>query len=106
MRESTIEKYLVAQVEALGGEVRKVKWIGRNSAPDRVVMMPSRRLASTIDCAWCNPKGLAVWVELKAPGEEPTAAQLREHNRMRRVGQTVIVIDSLEGVDALIAGRF
>lgn len=104
MRESTIEKYLVAQVEAHGGEVRKVKWIGRNSAPDRFVMLPSKRMAQTIDCAWCNPKGLSIWVELKAPGKEPTAAQVREHNRMRRVGQTVVVIDSLEGVDELLRG--
>ena len=106
MRESTIEKYLVAQVEAHGGEVRKLKWINRNSAPDRVVMLPAQRATQTIDCAYCNPKGLSIWVELKAPGKEPTPAQKREHERMRRVGQTVLVIDSLEGVDALIARRF
>ena len=34
MRESTIEDYLVERVKALGGEVRKVKWIGRHGAPD------------------------------------------------------------------------
>lgn len=102
MREATIEKYLVKQVKAVGGEVRKVQWIGRNGAPDRIVMLPSRRAAQTIDCAWCNPQGLTVWVELKATGEKPTAAQVREHNRMRLVGQTVLVIDSLEGVDELI----
>ena len=106
MRESRIESYLVQQVKAHGGEVRKVQWIGRNGAPDRVVMMPARLAASTIDCAWCNPKGLAVWVELKATGEAPTAAQLREHKRMRGVGQIVLVIDSFEGVDRLVAGSF
>ena len=104
MRESVIEKYLVKQVKAVGGEVRKVQWIGRNSAPDRVVMLPSKRMAQTIDCAWCNPQGLTVWVELKAPGVEPEPHQLREHKRMRLVGQTVLVIDSLEGVDELLRG--
>ena len=31
MRESTIENYLVERVKAMGGEVRKVKWIGRQT---------------------------------------------------------------------------
>jgi hypothetical protein len=104
MRESVIEKYLVKQVKAVGGEVRKVQWVGRRGAPDRVVMLPSKRMAQTIDCAWCNPQGLTVWVELKAPGVEPEPHQLREHKRMRLVGQTVLVIDSLEGVDELLRG--
>lgn len=104
MRESTIEKYLVTQVKAIGGEVRKVQWIGRNGAPDRVVMLPAKRAAQTIDCAWCNPLGLTVWVELKAPDKKPEPHQLREHKRMRDVGQTVVVIDSLEGVDELLRG--
>jgi len=38
MRESDIEAHLVKRVKELGGEVRKVKWIGRNGAPDRLVM--------------------------------------------------------------------
>lgn len=104
MRESTIEKYLVTQVKAIGGEVRKVQWIGRNGAPDRVVMLPAKRAAPTIDCAWCNPLGLTVWVELKAPGKPAEPHQLREHKRMRDVGQTVVVIDSIEGVDELLRG--
>jgi len=82
MRESDIEKYLVERVKAMGGEVRKVKWIGRNGAPDRLVMLPDR----------------TVWVELKAPGQKCRPHQIREHERMRRMGQTVVVIDSLEGV--------
>lgn len=104
MRESVIEKYLVTQVKAVGGEVRKVQWIGRRGAPDRIVMLPAKRKAQTIDCAWCNPQGLTVWVELKATGVEPEPHQLREHKRMRDVGQTVLVIDSLEGVDELLRG--
>lgn len=86
MRESTIERYLVDQVKALGGEVRKVKWIGRRGAPDRIAMLP-----------WAT-----VWVELKAPGEKPRGYQAREHDRMRKMGQRVEVIDSLDGVDALL----
>lgn len=92
MRESTIEKYLVKRVKELGGEVRKVSWIGRRGAPDRLVMLPQGPWA-----IWQT-----VWVELKAPGKTAEPHQLREHKRMQAMGQRVVVIDSLEGVDALL----
>ena len=97
IRESQIEKYLVAQVKALGGECRKVRWIGRTNAPDRFVMLPPRYL-----CARPTAHPQSIWVELKAPGKKPTSGQLREHERMRGMGQRVEVIDSFEGVDELI----
>lgn len=87
MRESEIEAYLVKRVKAMGGEVRKVQWIGRRGAPDRLVMLPGRML----------------WVELKAPGKVPTLRQENEHKLMRSMGQRVEIIDSLEGVDALLS---
>lgn len=99
MRERDIEQHLVKRVKELGGEVRKVKWIGRRGAPDRLVMLPER---------WANA-GVAldprscVWVELKATGIPPETHQLREHERMRRMGQRVVVIDSIEGVEELLA---
>lgn len=96
MRESYIEQYLVDQVKALGGEVRKVKWIGRRGAPDRVVMLPGCVRFGGDDSR--QP----VWVELKAPGEKAKPHQVREHNRMRDMGQQVVVIDSIEGVNALL----
>lgn len=42
MRESEIEAHLVKRVKAEGGEVRKVQWIGRRGAPDRLVLLPLR----------------------------------------------------------------
>jgi hypothetical protein len=98
MRESEIEKYLVKRVKELGGEVRKVKWIGRAGAPDRLVMFPVTK-QKFIDGMW----GTCLWVELKATGKVAEPHQLREHARMRAVGQRVVVIDSIEGVDALLA---
>ncbi len=94
MRESDIEKYLVNRVRGFGGEVRKVQWIGRRGAPDRFVMFP-------LTGSYGRPCGY--WVELKAPGVKPEPHQLREHERMRRLGQHVVVIDSFEGVDGLLA---
>lgn len=85
MRESEIENYAVKRVRAAGGQIRKVKWIGRNGAPDRRIMLPWRRC----------------WVEFKAPGEDLEPHQEREHKRMLEMGEDVIVIDSKEKVDAL-----
>lgn len=92
MRERDIERYLVKRVKELGGEVRKVKWIGRRGAPDRLVML-----------SWAQGCiGDTIFVELKAPGVKPEPYQLREHARMRGMGQRVEVIDSFEGVNALL----
>ena len=102
MRESTIEQHLVKRVKELGGEVRKVQWIGRRGAPDRLVMLPARKLSPGLDCAWCNPPGRTIWIELKAPGIPPAAHQVREHKRMRAMGQHVVVIDNIAAVDKLL----
>ena len=98
MRESIIEKHLVQRVKALGGEVRKVQWIGRRGAPDRLVMLPMEKCAD----GWVTP-GRTLWVELKATGVKPEGNQLREHVRMRKMGQRVVVIDSIEGVEELLS---
>lgn len=98
MRESTIENYLVERVKAMGGEVRKVKWIGRHGAPDRLVMLPGNGFSQMHGV---NP--YTVWVELKAPGEKAKPHQIREHERMRRMGQRVEVVDSFERVDEVLA---
>lgn len=86
IRESEIEQYAVKKVKARGGQIRKVKWIGRRGAPDRRIMLPWR----------------CCWVEFKAPGEELEDHQAREHERMIELGEDVIVIDSFEGVDRLV----
>ena len=101
MRERDIEDYLVKRVKAMGGEVRKVQWIGRIGAPDRLVMLPPKFVRDAGDVLVYE--GLSVWVELKAPGAKPRPSQLREHERMRAMGQRVEVIDSLEGVEELLA---
>lgn len=100
MRESVIEAYLVARVKALGGEVRKVNWIGRRGAPDRLVMLPA--YDTKVPGGRIEHDDQTIWVELKAPGEKPEPHQLREHERMRRMGQRVEVIDSIESVQKLL----
>ena len=87
-RELDIEKYLVKRVKDVGGQIRKAQWVGHVGAPDRRVMLPNR---------------MPIWIELKAPGKKPEPHQVREHNRMRKLGELVEVIDSYEAVDNLIA---
>lgn len=99
LRERDIEKHLVKRVKELGGEVRKVQWIGRRGAPDRLVMLPLREDG----VYWRNLDATTVWVELKAPGVAPEPYQVREHERMRKLGQRVEVIDSIEGVESLLS---
>jgi hypothetical protein len=120
MRERDIEAYLVKSVKALGGEVRKVQWIGRRGAPDRLVMLPviGERVGraayefraddekEAVDNVLRGLHSFMIWVELKAPGKKAELHQLREHKRMEKMGQRVVVIDSLEGVDELLAGGF
>lgn len=112
MRESVIEKHLVKRVKELGGEVRKVQWVGRRGAPDRLVMLPAKVTRSLRKSAlggglmfYFNKTcpALSVWVELKATGVKPETHQLREHERMRAMGQRVVVIDSIEGVEELLS---
>lgn len=85
MRESTLEKYLLLSLKKINIETRKVKWLGRDGAPDRLILV----------------KG-GIWVELKAPGKLPRANQVDEHTVMRSAGMRVEVIDSKEQIDELI----
>jgi hypothetical protein len=93
MRERDIEAHLVKRVKELGGECRKVQWVGRHGAPDRLVMLP-RETYETPTC---------IWVELKRPGQKAKPHQVREHQRMRDMGQRVVVIDSIDGVEELLS---
>ena len=69
--ERTIERHLTATVRVLGGAVRKVQWVGRRNAPDRLVMIPGYR---------------SFFIELKRPGKYPTPAQAREIQTLNNAG--------------------
>lgn len=88
MRERDVEAALVAAVQAAGGLALKFTSPGRRSVPDRVVIAQN---------------GVA-FVECKAPGAKPTAAQLREHERIRAAGGQVYVIDTVEAAHAFAQG--
>jgi hypothetical protein len=87
IREITVEKPLVIATEKRGGIAYKFVSPGRTSVPDRIVLLPGGRFA---------------FVEVKAPGQKPTAAQLREHKRLRALGYKVFVLDSAEAIPELL----
>lgn len=88
IRESDVEEYLVKRVAECGGIAEKFVSPNRASVPDRIVL-------------WTNPADFH-FVECKAPGKKPTAAQMRDHERRRAMGHIVVVVDSFETVDDYI----
>lgn len=84
-RESKIEQEVLKYVKQKGGQHRKVQWVGRRGAPDRLILISGRHFL----------------VEFKAPGEKPRPDQVREHDILERIGGLQIyTIDSVE------AGRY
>lgn len=99
--EGKIEDYFVARCENSGALVRKLAYVGRRGAPDRMVVWPQEEPP-----LFGGPRRSPVdFVELKAPGKKPDPHQEREHERLRALGCNVHVIDSKEAVDRYIAMR-
>jgi hypothetical protein len=101
VRERDVEKYLCLRVEALGGEVRKVEWVGRRGAPDRLVLLP--RAPKSWGYGDLSSHGASLWVELKRPKGKVSAPQAREHARLRAYGEHVMVLDSFDRVDEALS---
>lgn len=84
IKERDVLAYLKKRVKALGGEVRRVKWIGRNFAPDVRVWIPGE---------------LAFWVETKRRKGRLAIMQEREHRKMEGYGERVEVWYTIEQLD-------
>ena len=105
VKEGDIRAALKARVESYGGEIRAVSWLGRHSAPDVLALLPF-----TID--WQHTfsggmkfkprlgQGSHTFVETKRPGKDATAAQAREHERMRASGCVVVMVRNMAELDA------
>lgn len=79
--EKLIEKTLVALVKQHGGWSLKLLCTFVTGLPDRLVLLPG---------------GVIFFAELKSTGETPTPRQRLVHRKLRRLGFTVHVIDTLE----------
>lgn len=88
MSEKTIEKYLKKEVEEYGGFSRKWTSPGHASVPDRIVFLP---------------QGVIWFIEVKAPGKQPTEAQWREIMRLRLMGANAGYLSSEREIDQFLA---
>lgn len=84
--EKYIEKYLVNKVKRTKGMCIKMSPAGLIGIPDRLILV----------------NGFAAFAELKSKGKKPSRIQQYTHQKLRDAGFPVSVIDSVEGVDALL----
>ena len=89
VRESSVEKYFVALAVKYGWAVRKLQWVNRAGAPDRIILKHYQRL---------------VFVELKAPRGVLAPHQEREHERLRAMGFEVVVLWDKQMVETYFNG--
>lgn len=87
VKEATIERYLVEQVEAHGGMCEKFTSPGRRGVPDRIVTWPAH--------GWARIH----FVECKTLGGQLDPAQMRDHERRRKLNCHVYTIWTKAQVD-------
>jgi hypothetical protein len=87
MREREVEAYFVRECKKRGRDTRKLKFIGHNGAPDRLLLLTGRH----------------VLIELKKPkGGILEAHQVREHERLRKAGFQIYTAYTKEEVDHIL----
>lgn len=87
MRESKIERQLAVAVKKMGGMAVKFVSPGLNGVPDRIVLLPGRKIA---------------FVELKAQGKKPRALQEKRKRQLEALGFPVYVIDGVEQIGGVL----
>lgn len=114
MRESKVEKHLTDRVKALGGDTRKLSYVGRHSATDRLLLFPAQspghvRVWEFLHTLTQDAAVVTFWaaaqhplVETKRPKLDANEAQAREHERLRAAGFIVLVLDSIEAIDKVL----
>lgn len=88
IRESHIEKTVCRRATAHGWLVHPKAGSGTKGWPDRTFTKPGR----------------LVFIEFKAPGKKPTKLQAHTHEKLKKQGYEVYVIDSIEDGTQLFAG--
>jgi len=85
MKEAAILSRLRTGLTKLGIESRRVEWTGHDGAPDLLIFARG-----------------GIWVETKAPGKKPDPLQIIEHDKMKKAGMPVFIVDTISGADTLI----
>lgn len=87
MRENEIERQLSLAVKEMGGMAVKFVSPGLDGVPDRIVLLPGRKMA---------------FVELKAPGKRLRALQEKRKKQLEQLGYPVYVIDGVEQIGGVL----
>ena len=89
MRERDIERTLVREVRRAGGEA--YKWVspGNDGVPDRIVILG----------------GEVIFVELKSETGRLSAVQKLQIDRLRKLGQEVVVVKGMKGLEEFFLDR-
>ena len=87
MREKQIEQKLVNAVKIKGGICPKLISPGFDGMPDRMVLLPERRMG---------------FVEVKQLGKAPRPLQAARHRMLRRLGFKVYVLDGAEQIKTIL----
>lgn len=98
MKESSVESALVQAAAARGGWALKFVSPGNAGVPDRLVIMPQA------ECPACKSRAKIAFVEVKRPGQVLRPLQVRQSERLARLGACVTWVDGLEGCETLLEG--
>jgi hypothetical protein len=87
LRENVIERALAFEVKKRGGMAFKFNSLGCNGVPDRLVLLPGRKIA---------------FIEVKAPGEVMRPLQKRRKRQIEVLGFPVYCLDNQERIEVIL----
>lgn len=87
MNEKTLERRLCKEIQALGGLALKFVSPGLAGVPDRLVLLPGRKMA---------------FVEVKSPGKHLRPLQVKRKAQLERLGFQVYCLDGMEQIAPMI----
>ena len=87
MKEKYIEQQLAKEIKRCGGICPKFVSPGFDGMPDRLELLPFRKIA---------------FVEVKAPNKKPRPLQKARHRLLKRLGFRVYVLDDAEQIGGII----
>ena len=85
--EKRVEKIFTDAVKKMGGMAVKFTSPGLDWVPDRIVLLPGRKIA---------------FVELKAPGKKPRPLQIKRMRQLKSLGFPVYVVDGVEQIGGVL----
>ncbi len=87
MLEKQVEQALRKAVRDRGGQAVKFVSPGLDGVPDRIILMPSRRIA---------------FAEIKAPGKKMRPLQVKRKRQLESLGFPVYCIDNIDMIGGVL----